>query len=88
MHLLFQKVFYIVATFIALFAVLVLAKAILIPVAFAFLIAFILLPVVRKFETWGTNEILSVLIPIMGLLLIIGGVFFFSQIKSSNYQKI
>ncbi|MBK9254979.1 MAG: AI-2E family transporter [Saprospiraceae bacterium] len=80
MNLSFQKAFYVIATFIGLFAILILAKAVLIPIAFAFLIAFILFPVVRKFESWGTNEIVSASLSILGLALIIGGgVFLFSN---------
>ena len=80
MNLSFQKVFYVIATFIGLFAILILAKAVLIPIAFAFLIAFILFPVVRKFESWGANEIVSASLSILGLALIIGGgVFLFSN---------
>ena len=52
----------------------------LIPIAFALLIAFILFPVVRKFESWGANEIVSASLSILGLALIIGGgVFLFSN---------
>ncbi len=80
MHLSFQKVFYVIASVIGLFAILILAKAVLIPVAFAFLIAFILLPVVRKLESWGASEVLSALLSILGLLLIIGGgIYLFSN---------
>jgi predicted PurR-regulated permease PerM len=76
----FQKAFYIVATVIGLFAILILAKTVLIPIAFAFLIAFILVPVTQKFESWGTNEIVSALIPILGFFLILGGtIFLFSN---------
>jgi predicted PurR-regulated permease PerM len=80
MHLSFQKVFYVIATIVGLFVILVLAKAVLIPIAFAFLIAFILFPVARKFEYWGANEIVSAFLSILGLFLIIGlAVFVFSN---------
>jgi predicted PurR-regulated permease PerM len=80
MHLSFQKIFYVIATVIGLFAILILAKAVLIPVAFAFLIAFILFPVARKFESWGANQIVSALLSILGLILIIAGsIFLFSN---------
>ena len=80
MHLSFQKTFYVIATLIGLFAILILAKAVLIPVAFAFLIAFILFPVARKFESWGANEIVSAFLSILCLILIIGGaIFLFSN---------
>jgi predicted PurR-regulated permease PerM len=76
MKLSFQKAFYVIATVVGLFAVLILAKAVLIPVAFAFLLAFILFPVARKFEYWGAGQIVSAVLSILGLLLIIGGVIF------------
>ncbi|MDP3443064.1 MAG: AI-2E family transporter [Ignavibacteria bacterium] len=80
MHLSFQKVFYVIATVVGLFAILILAKAILIPIAFAFLIAFILYPVARKFEFWGANEIVSAILSILGLFLIVGAaIFLFSN---------
>ena len=76
MHLSFQKVFYVIASVVGIFAILILAKTVLIPLAFAFLLAFILFPVARKFESWGANEIFSALLSILVLLLIIGGVIF------------
>jgi len=80
MHLSFQKVFYIIATVIGLLTILILAKVVLIPIAFAFLIAFILFPLARKLEFWGTNEIVSAFLSILGLLLIVGAaIFLFSN---------
>lgn len=80
MHLSFQKLFYVTAFVIGLFAILILAKSVLIPIAFAFLVAFILFPVARKIESWGSNEIVSALLSIVGLFLIIGGaIFLFSN---------
>jgi predicted PurR-regulated permease PerM len=73
MHLSLQKLFYAFGIFISLFAILILAKSVLIPCAFAVLIAFILFPVVQKFESWGANEIVSAALSILGLALIIGG---------------
>lgn len=80
MHLSFRNSFYVIASVIGLFAILILAKAVLIPIVFAFLIAFILYPVVRKFESWGANETMSALLSILALFLIIGGgIFLFSN---------
>ncbi len=76
MRLSFQKVFYAIAAVMGLFAILILAKAVLIPIAFAFLIAFILFPVARKFESWGANDIVAAFLSILCLLLIIGGATF------------
>ncbi len=80
MHLSFQKAFYVIATVIGLFTILILAKIVLVPIAFALLIAFILFPVTRKFESWGTNKIMAAFLSILALLLVIGGgVFLFSN---------
>lgn len=80
MHLSFQKVFYVIATIMGLFAILILAKSVLIPIAFAFLVAFILYPVVRKIQSWGANDIVSAFVSILGLFLLIGAaVFLFSN---------
>ncbi len=76
MHLSFQKLFYIIASIVGLFAILILAKQVLIPIAFSFLIAFILLPVALKFEAWGINKIISALFSILVILLIIWGAIF------------
>lgn len=76
----FQKVFYVIASLIGFFAILILAKAVLIPIAFSLLITFILFPLVKKFESWGTNEIVSAFLSILSLILIIGGaIFLFSN---------
>lgn len=80
MHLSLQKFFYVIASLIGLFAILILAKSVLIPLAFAFLIAFILYPVTKKFESWGISQILSAFLAILAMFLIIGGgVFLFSN---------
>lgn len=80
MHLSFQKIFYVVASLIGLFAILILAKAVLVPIAFAFLIAFILFPVARKLESRGVNEIVSAFLSILCLILFVGGaIFLFSN---------
>ncbi len=80
MHLSFKKMSYVIATVIGLFAILILARIVLIPIAFALLIAFILFPIARKFESWGVNKIISASLSILVLLLIIGGgIYLFSN---------
>jgi predicted PurR-regulated permease PerM len=80
MHLSFQKVFYVIASIIGVFTILILAKAVLIPIAFAFLVAFILFPVAKKLETWGANVTVSAFLSILGLFIIIGlAIFLFSN---------
>ncbi|MBK6266313.1 AI-2E family transporter [Marivirga sp. S37H4] len=73
MNLSFQKIFFILATVFGIFAVLVFAKTILIPIGMALLISFILFPVSRKLESWGTNKIVGALLSILFLVLIIAG---------------
>ena len=73
MNISFQKLFYIVASVIGLFTIVIVAREVLIPIAFAFLLAFILYPVAKKLESWGTSEIVSALLSITGVFLIIGG---------------
>lgn len=79
MNLSFQKLFFAIATVFVLFAILILAKSILIPLAFALLISFILYPLVKKFELWGMKNILAAFLSIFAVILIIGGgIFLFS----------
>ena len=79
MNLSFQKLFYTLATVFALFAILILAKTILIPLGFALFMSFILFPLTKKFESWGINKILAAFLSILTVILIIGGgIFLFS----------
>ncbi len=79
MHLSFQKMFFAIATVVSLFAILVLAQSILIPLSSALLISLILYPVVKKLESWGMNKILAAFLSIFIVLLSIGGsIFLFS----------
>lgn len=82
MNLSFQKMFYAIATVFALFAFLVLAKAVLIPLSIALLISFILFPLAKKLEKMRVNTVIAAFLSIFTMLLIIGGViyFFSSQI--------
>lgn len=73
MHLSFQKLFFTIASVFGIFAILILAKPVLIPLAFAFLIAFILFPVCQKIEAWGASKIFAAFLSMFGLFLIIGG---------------
>lgn len=80
MNMSFQKLFYALATVFALFAILILAKGILIPLGLALLLSFILFPVVKKFESWGINKMFAAFLSLLLLFLILGGiVFFFSN---------
>lgn len=79
MNVSFQKLFYAIATAFLLFAILIFAKSILIPLSTALLISFIMLPLVKKLESWGMNKILAAFLSIFAVILIIGGsIFLFS----------
>jgi len=79
MNLSFQKLFYALASIIALFAILILAKTILIPLGISLFLSFILFPLAKKFESWGMNKILAAFLSIFTVILLIGGgIFLFS----------
>jgi predicted PurR-regulated permease PerM len=77
MNLSIQKLFFSLATIALLFAFLIVAKTILIPLGLALLLAFILYPLAKKFRAWGMNEILAALFSILTLFLLAGGVVYF-----------
>lgn len=84
MSLSFQKLFFAIATVIAIFAILILAKPILVPLGFALLISFILYPLAKKLETWGVNRMFATFLSMLLMALIIGGgiSFFLTQITN------
>ena len=73
MKLSFQKMFFVIATVFALFAILVLASPILIPLSVALLMSFILFPLAKKFESWRMSKIVGAFLSIFAVILIIGG---------------
>jgi len=84
MSISFQKLFFAIATVIAIFAILILARTILIPLGFALLISFILYPLAKKLEIWGINKMFAAFLSMLAMILIIGGgiFFFLSQITN------
>lgn len=76
MSISFKKIFYVIAIIFSCFAILILAKSILIPLAFALLFSFILFPLVKRFERWGINNTFAVSLAMFSVFLIIGGIFF------------
>ncbi|TVQ86247.1 MAG: AI-2E family transporter, partial [Bacteroidetes bacterium] len=93
MNLSFQKIFFAIATTFALFAICVVARSILIPISFALLISFILLPLALRFEKWDVSRIFAAMFAILATILVLGGgIYLFStQIVSiagefSNFQ--
>jgi predicted PurR-regulated permease PerM len=87
MNLSFQKMFFAIATVFALFAILVLAKPILIPLSIALLISFILLPLAKKFEARKIGKTLAAFLSISVVILIIGGVIYFFSSQIINVSK-
>ncbi len=87
MKLSFQKLFYVIVTIFALFAIMVLAKPILIPLSVALLISFILLPLAKKFETWNISKILAAFLSIFSVILLIAGVLYFFSTQLINMSK-
>lgn len=80
MHLSFQKTFFTLATIFAFFAALFIAKTILIPIAVALLISFILFPIAKRLERWGINRLLAACLSILFLFIILCGlIYFFSS---------
>jgi predicted PurR-regulated permease PerM len=72
MHLSFQKSFFVLAFLFGLFAVLVIAKTVLVPLSMALLLSFILYPIVRTLENWGLNKEFSAFITILILFALLG----------------
>lgn len=79
MNISFQKLFFALATIFLLFVVLIFAKPILIPLAFALIFSFILFPLVKRFERWGMNDLIAAFLAILIVFLVLGGgVYLFS----------
>lgn len=79
MNLSFQKLFFPIATVFAIFAILILAKTILIPLGFALLVSFILYPLARRYELWGANILFAAFLSILTVIIIIfGAIYLFS----------
>jgi predicted PurR-regulated permease PerM len=77
MYIQLKKTFYAIAIIFALFAFLIFAKTIMIPLGMALLISFILFPVAKKFESWGMNEIIAAALSMLSLTVVFAGLIFF-----------
>ncbi len=79
MNLSFQKIFYVIASSFGLIAILIFAKAILIPLAFALLLAFILFPLVKRFQRKGMGVIFATFLSMFIVTIVLAaGIFLFS----------
>jgi len=88
MKLSFQKLFFMLAFIFGLFAIMVFAKPVLIPISLALLISFILFPVTKKLESWRLNKLVSAFLSLfMVIVFIAGGIALFStQIMNLSEQ--
>lgn len=84
----FQKLFFAIATVIAIFAILIIAKPILVPLGFALLISFILYPLARKMEIWGVNRMFAAIFSMVVMILIIGGGIYFFLTQITNLPNV
>jgi predicted PurR-regulated permease PerM len=84
MNVSFQKLFYAIATVFLLFAILVFAKPILIPISIALLISFILLPLAKKLEKWKISKTLAAFLSIFAVILLVAGVTYFFSTQIIN----
>ena len=73
----FQNIFYTISSFVLLFAVVILAKSILIPLSAALLLAFILFPFVTRLKRFIGNTILSVFVSFLLTFALLAGILFF-----------
>jgi predicted PurR-regulated permease PerM len=87
MNVSFQKLFFAIATIFLLFAILVFAKSILIPLSTALLISFILLPLANKFEKWKIGKTFAAFLSIFVVILIIGGITYFFSTQIINVAQ-
>ncbi len=79
MNISFQKSFFALGLAILIFAVLILAKTVLIPLGLALLLSFILFPLHKKLLKWRMGNIPGALLSILSLaFVIIGALTFFS----------
>jgi predicted PurR-regulated permease PerM len=79
--------FYAIATVFALFAILVLAKAILIPLSIALLISFILFPLAKKLESRKIGKALAAFLSILSVFLVIAGTVYFFSTQIFNVTR-
>jgi len=87
MNLSFQKIFYSIAIVFAIFAILIFAQPILVPLSVSLLMSFILLPLAKKFESWRINRIPAVFLSIFAVTIIVGGVIYFFSTQIINLSE-
>lgn len=79
MRLSFQRIFYVVAVVIALVWLMIIGKAILIPLSFAMMISFILFPIARWLENFRLGRMFAAFLSMLLFFGVLGGgIYFFS----------
>ncbi|MCY1519951.1 putative transport protein YhhT [compost metagenome] len=65
-------------------AILVIGQSIIMPVLMAFFISIMLLPIYRKLLQWKFPEVLAIILPILLMLIFLGGIIWFFSAQVSN----
>lgn len=78
------------ATVAALLGLLVVGQVVLVPLAFSLLLAFMLLPVVRRLESWGAGKSFAAFVALVALFLVLGGgiLLFSSQMGQVSHDLV
>ncbi|MFZ6051308.1 AI-2E family transporter [Halocola ammonii] len=71
MNLSFKNIFFALGSIFLILLSLIYARTLLIPIAFALLISFILLPLVNRLEKWGVNRIMAAIFSLVAVILIL-----------------
>lgn len=66
--------------------VIILAKNILVPLAFSLLLSYLIYPIVFRLERWGIHRIPAILIVIITFIIVVGAVALFFSIQIANIQ--
>lgn len=66
--------------------VIILAKNILVPLAFSLLLSYLIYPIVFRLERWGMHRIPAILIVIITFIIVVGAVALFLSIQIANIQ--
>ena len=70
----FQNIFFVLASLIVAGLILTYGQTVLVPLAFAVLMAFILYPICAWMERKGTSRIWAIILTIVGVILLIAGI--------------
>jgi predicted PurR-regulated permease PerM len=71
MHLSFKNIFFALGSVFLIILSFIYARTLLIPIAFALLISFILLPLANRLEKWGMKRILAAIVSLVAVTLVL-----------------